>query len=217
MSLAALSASKRIERHLTSSNELAGLRKLITRDLNDATVPGLSPDRTFATAYNAVLQLSKMALACAGYRVSATLPGHHQTTFEAAGLVLGTGARHFTDYFETCRRKRNVIDYDSAEVATERQAAELLEKATQYHRLVEAWIAKNHPKYRAWRQPSRVPDPIAQAAAPVRPSRRFSASGSILSTLPVLFPRGEFPTLLAWREGRGEFFPRYVSKTQRRK
>jgi len=133
---------------LTSSNELAGLRKLIARDMGDATLPGLSADRTFATAYNAVLQLSKMALGCAGYRVSATLPGHHQTTFEAAGSVLGTGARQLTDYFETCRRKRNVIDYDSAEVATERQAAELLEKATQYQELVEGWIAKNYPKYK---------------------------------------------------------------------
>jgi hypothetical protein len=52
VSLAALSASKRIEHHLTSTNELAGLRKLIARDLSDATVPGLSPDRTFATTYD---------------------------------------------------------------------------------------------------------------------------------------------------------------------
>lgn len=114
----------------------------------DAAVPGLSADRTFATVYNAVLQLSKLALACAGYRVSTTLPGHHQTTFEAAGFLLGAEARRLTDYFETCRRKRNLIDYDSAEVTTESQAAELLERATQYQSLVEGWIAKNHPKYK---------------------------------------------------------------------
>ena len=149
VSLAALLASKRVERHLTSPNELAGLRKLVARDTADARVAGLSPDRTFATAYNAVLQLSKLALACAGYRVSATLPGHHQTTFEAAGLVLGATGRHFTDYFETCRRKRNVIDYDSADVVSELQAAELAGKATQYHSLVEDWIVKNHPNYAA--------------------------------------------------------------------
>jgi hypothetical protein len=116
----------------------------------DAAVPGLSADRRFATVYNAVLQLSKLALACAGYRVSTTLPGHHQTTFEAAGFLLGAAARRLTDYFETCRRKRNWIDYDSAEVTTESQAAELLERATQYQSLVEAWIAKNHPKYKAY-------------------------------------------------------------------
>lgn len=147
MSLQALLASKRIERHLSGSNELTGLRKLVARDMVDAGVPGLSPDRTFATAYNAVLQLSKLALACAGYRISSALPGHHQTSFEAAGLVLGATGRHFTDYFETCRRKRNVIDYDSADVVSESQAAELAAKATQYHSLVEAWIVKNHPNY----------------------------------------------------------------------
>ena len=83
MSLQALLASKRIECHLTSSNELTGLRKLIVRDLADAGVPGLSPDRTFAMAYSAVLQLSKLALACAGYRVSASVPDHQQATFKA--------------------------------------------------------------------------------------------------------------------------------------
>ena len=149
MGLPALLASKRVARHLTRSNELGGLRKLIARDMADARVPGLSPDRRFATADNGVLQLSKMALACAGYRVSTTLPGHHQTTFEAAGFVLGAAARQLTDYFETCRRKRNVIDYDSAEVTTDSQATELFAKTLQYQRLVEDWIAKKHPKYAA--------------------------------------------------------------------
>jgi hypothetical protein len=42
-----------------------------------------------------------------------------------------------------------LIDYDTAEVATESQAAELLERASRYQSLVEGWIAKNHPKYKA--------------------------------------------------------------------
>lgn len=116
------------------------------RDLTDAALPGLSADRTFATAYNAALQLSKIALACAGYRVSSTLPGHHQTTFEAAGLVLGPAGRPFTDYFETCRRQRNVIDYDYAEVASDSEAEFLREKLDEYRQFVENWIAKNYPK-----------------------------------------------------------------------
>jgi hypothetical protein len=49
--------------------ELDGLRAVVARDLTDARVVGLSTDRQFATAYNAVLQLAKMAIACAGYRV----------------------------------------------------------------------------------------------------------------------------------------------------
>ena len=146
MSLTSLLASKRLERHTTSASEIASLRKLIARDMNDAAVPGLSADRTFATAYNAVLLLSKIALACAGYRVSSALPGHHQTTFEAANIVLGPAARQLTSYFETCQRKRNVIDYDLAEVVTESQAEELLEKAAEYQKLVDAWVARKHRK-----------------------------------------------------------------------
>ena len=149
MSLTELLASRRIQRHVTSPGEITGLRKLVDRDLKDAGVSGLSADRIFATAYNAVLQLSKIALACAGYRVSTNLPGHHQTTFEAARFVLGPPAQPLTDYFETCRRKRNVIDYDLSEVATELQAEELLEKAAEYQELVEVWIAKKHPKYKS--------------------------------------------------------------------
>lgn len=149
MSLTELLAGKRIQRHVTSPGEIVGLRKLVTRDLQDAGVSGLSADRIFATAYNAVLQLSKIALACAGYRVSPSLPGHHQTTFDAARFVLGPSAQPLTDYFETCRRKRNVIDYDLSEVATESQAEELVQKAAEYQELVEGWIARKHPKYKS--------------------------------------------------------------------
>jgi hypothetical protein len=86
--LKALLTAKRLHTHVTSKQELDGLRELVERDLLDADIPKLSTDRRFATAYNAVLQLSKIAMACDGYRVATGL-GHHQTTFEAAGFVLG--------------------------------------------------------------------------------------------------------------------------------
>jgi hypothetical protein len=57
--------------HATSQRELDDLRALIDRDLHDASVAGLSTDRSFATSYNAALQSAKMAIACAGYRVVA--------------------------------------------------------------------------------------------------------------------------------------------------
>lgn len=142
-----LTANRIVQTHTTGKQEIENLRELISRDLKDADLDGLSDDRQFATAYNAVLQLSKMAIACAGYRVS-TGVGHHQKTFEAAKIALGTSvAESLTDYFETCRRKRNNIDYDAAEVVSETEAKELLEKACEYQTLVEQWIAKNYPAY----------------------------------------------------------------------
>lgn len=53
------------------------MRALVARDLADSKVAGLSTDRRFATAYNGALQAANMAIACAGYRVTAQT-GHHK-------------------------------------------------------------------------------------------------------------------------------------------
>ena len=134
-----------MQRHTTSRQELDGLRAVVERDLSDTHVPGLSTDRKFATAYNAVLQLARMAIACAGYRVVGQ--GHHRTTFEALALAMGRSIAPLAHYFETCRRKRNMLDYDMANVATETEVRELLEKAERFRMLVEQWIAQHHPQF----------------------------------------------------------------------
>jgi hypothetical protein len=110
MSWKKLLQEHKVHHHRTSTQEIAELRRLIARDLADASIPALSEDRRFATAYNAALQTAKMAIACEGYRI-ASVPGHHRLTFEAAKLALGKQAAHLADYFDSCRRKRNEIDY----------------------------------------------------------------------------------------------------------
>src|SRR6266852_977966 len=108
------------------------MRALVARDLADATVAGLSADRRFATAYNAALLAANMAIACAGYRVTAKT-GHHKISFDSIVVALGAGSDQYADYFETCRRKRNAIDYTRSHVATDTAADEILEKATEFH------------------------------------------------------------------------------------
>lgn len=148
MSWKNLLANRTVQNHNTSKQEMENLRELVSRDLRDAGIEGLSADRRFATAYNAVLQLSKMAIACAGYRVAAGV-GHHQKTFEAVKTALGTySAENLADYFETCRRKRNNIDYDAAEVVTETEADEILNKSREFQTLIEDWISNYHPTYK---------------------------------------------------------------------
>lgn len=127
--------------------ELDKLRAVISRDLADASLKGASADRRFATAYNAALQAAKMAIACAGYRVVGA--GHHRISFDVVELALGKVADPYSDYFDRCRRKRNVIDYDDAFVATETEAAEILKKAREFADVVEQWIAKNYPALKA--------------------------------------------------------------------
>jgi hypothetical protein len=64
------------------------MRALVARDLADASVEGLSADRKYATAYNAAVQAANLAIACAGYRVTAKT-GHHKITFCSSNLALG--------------------------------------------------------------------------------------------------------------------------------
>jgi hypothetical protein len=133
--------AQRIRQHRTSVQELDDLRNLIERDLQDAAVPALSADRKFATAYNAILQMAKMVIACEGYRVVG--PGHHLTTFECLENAMpGLPVSALVAYFDTCRRKRNQVDYDSANIATETEAEELIHKRRNFAILSKNGFAK---------------------------------------------------------------------------
>lgn len=144
MSWKQLLSARRVHTHATSKAELDELRAVIRRDLADAAIPALSEDRRFATAYNAALQTTKIAVAVAGYRAGA-VPGHHALSFECAGLALGKQANTLIQFFDACRRKRNIIDYTGAQIATATEAAEVLERAEQFLAMVEAWIKARHP------------------------------------------------------------------------
>ena len=136
-------AERKVRLHTTSLRELEDLRGVVARDLADAVIENLSADRRFATAYNAVLQIAKMVIASAGYRVAGL--GHHQTTFEAVELAMGPSIAPLAAYFDTCRRKRNMVDYDMANVATETEVEELIRETENFRQIAETWIAANYP------------------------------------------------------------------------
>ena len=50
-------------------------------------------------------------------------------SFEAAALAVGANVTTLVTYFELCRRKRNTLDYDVANVVSDTEATELLRKA----------------------------------------------------------------------------------------
>lgn len=133
-----------MQKHETSRQELDDLRAVVERDLSDAALPQLSEDRSFATAYNAALQLAKMAIACAGYRVTGR--AHHVTTFQALTLAMGPEVRSLAGYLDICRRKRNIVDYGLAWVATEGEAEELLRRVHEFKVQVEEWISHRSPR-----------------------------------------------------------------------
>jgi hypothetical protein len=137
-----LLASNDAQTHKTSKQELDNMRALVERDLKDASVAAVSADRRFATAYNAAVQAANMVIACEGYRITAKT-GHHKLTLEYAGLTIGKPAAKLVSYFETCRRKRNQIDYTMSHVASETEAKEIVARASEFVELAEKWIAAN--------------------------------------------------------------------------
>jgi uncharacterized protein (UPF0332 family) len=145
MSWKSLQNQGRVDPHVTSKAELDDLRAVVERNLDDASIQELSDDNRFGIAYQAALLSAKMAIACAGYRVKGQ--GAHQTTFQALKLAMGSAVNAMADYLDRCRRKRNEMTYDSEGVVSSADAEELLGKAKSFHQIVEAWIAKHHPKF----------------------------------------------------------------------
>ena len=68
--------------------------------------------------------------------------GRHHVSLESTKLALGKSAHKHADYFETCRRKRNTIDCTFSNVATEREAKEILAQASQFYGEVETGLRK---------------------------------------------------------------------------
>ena len=94
MTWQSLLQAQRIKSHRTSQQELNDLRDVVERDMQDAGVEALSADRRFATAYNAVLQLAKMVIACSGYRVVGPRAGAQARVSERqvlTGAEIGLG------------------------------------------------------------------------------------------------------------------------------
>lgn len=143
MILKRLLADGRIRPHRTSAKEIADLLKLVNRDMRDAAFPGLSADRRFATAYNAVLQLATVVLRAGGYRTSGA--AHHWSTFQALSCILGPHETERADYFDSCRKKRNVADYDAAGMISDAEVKELLEEIECFRNDVLSWLDREHP------------------------------------------------------------------------
>ena len=144
MSWQELLGKRLAERHRTSKEELNALRAVAERNLRDARVQAVSADSRFAAAYEAALTLATMAIATAGYRIKG--PGHHRTIFEVLHIAM-PGPQTAVDarYFDRCRRLRNRLSYEQADVVTERDVEELLTRVTAFGDQVEHFLASRRP------------------------------------------------------------------------
>lgn len=142
MTLKNLLAEGRICSHKTSDKEIEGVFRVIERDFEDAKIQQLSSDRRFATAYNAALQLATIVLYVSGYRT--TGHGHHWATFHVLPDIMGDTFHARADYFDSCRTKRNLSDYDRAGEISVREAEEILAEASTFREEILLWLRKNH-------------------------------------------------------------------------
>jgi hypothetical protein len=129
--------------HKTSRQEIGNPLAIVRRDLTDARAEGISDDWRFGIAYNAALKLCTILLYAEGYRPMQNLA--HYRTLQALPLILGRDRKADTNYLETCRIKRNTVEYDYAGGATEADADELIEFAGHLEKDVMEWLHSRHP------------------------------------------------------------------------
>ncbi len=128
--------------HQPSPQEIAGLFSIVERDIADAA-GDISADWQFGIAYNAALKLCTILLHASGYRPEKTL--QHYRAISALPLILGEQRKNDAAYLDTCRIKRNTVEYDMAGAATSQDATELVEFVRELQRDVFLWLKDNHP------------------------------------------------------------------------
>ena len=143
MSLRDWQKSSWLVEHKSSPEEIAALLAIVERDLANAKVAGLADDWRLSIGYNAALQAATAALAASGFR--AAREQHHYRTIQSLTLTVGWPAAK-VEHFDRFRKKRNMIGYETAGVASEQEAREMHALAVGLRDDVLAWLRKHHPK-----------------------------------------------------------------------
>jgi len=111
--------------HKTSFQELSNLLAIADRDIADAESESLSADWRFGIAYNAALKLCTMMLYDAGFMPEKNLA--HYRTLLSLQYTIGEHRKDDAKYLDACRIKRNHVEYDYVNGASETEAQELVD------------------------------------------------------------------------------------------
>ena len=127
----------------SSRQEIHNLLAIVDRDMED-TGSSISTDWRFGIAYNAALKLCTILLRAEGYLAAHGL--QHYRTIQAMPLILGESRKEDATYLDSCRTKRNTVEYDRAGAASESEAEELVRFANTLKEDVLAWLKAKHPE-----------------------------------------------------------------------
>ena len=132
--------------HKTSAEEVGNLLAIVHRDMDDAREHAISDDWRFGISYNAALKLCTILLYAEGFRPDKNLA--HYRTLQALPLILGDKRKSDAEYLDTCRTKRNTVEYDYVGGVTGSEADELIEFVKALEKDVLAWLKSKHPELR---------------------------------------------------------------------
>lgn len=122
--------------------EVARVMEIARRDLEVAEkMAAESLDWSYTIAYNAVLQASRGYMFHLGYRPART--EGHRASLRFMRLVVDEPVRRSIDYFDRVRRKRHRTLYDEPGLVSEKEAAELLNRAREFVAYVETGIGRS--------------------------------------------------------------------------
>lgn len=127
-----------------SAPDIRALLSIVDRNLDEAQGALKYADTRFSLAYSAVLAAATVVLRGHGVRVRRQR--HHERTFGALRLLELPGISDRATYYDDCRRKRNVMEYDSAGSVSDREGQELLQEALRFVAAVGEWLRQSHPE-----------------------------------------------------------------------
>jgi uncharacterized protein (UPF0332 family) len=130
-----------LKRHRPSRREIEQLLTVFRRDITDARITGLSLDRQFESAYNAVLILSKAALTASGYRTYGE--GNHYWTIRSLLFTLGMND-NFINTLNKFRHIRNVSNYEMTGTVSEKEVKEMISMGEELYTQLIKWLEENH-------------------------------------------------------------------------
>jgi hypothetical protein len=130
--------------HKPSPQEIRDLLQIVERDLQDCQASAVSIDWQFGIAYNAALKLCTILLHAEGYRAEKNL--QHYRTIQALPLILGVERKGDADFLDSCRSKRNVVEYDRIGAVSTVELGDLVELVKELREEVLKWLRERHPE-----------------------------------------------------------------------
>lgn len=143
MSLKQWVENRWIRPYKTSSEEISNLFSIVDRDLNVAE-QDINSDWRFGIAYNAALKLCTILLYASGYKAERSL--QHYRTIQSITLILGEDKQADAAYLDSCRKKRNIVEYDYVGGISASEVDELTKFVKEFKKEITNWLNNNYPE-----------------------------------------------------------------------